>query len=380
MKIGVHLNFQNYGDWERYEARSNEPQAVTDQQVYEEDLHLASLVEPLGYDSYWTIDHHFSPYIMTGGAMQHLTYMAGATERIDFGTMVIVLPWYDPVAVAEQISVLDNMLQGRKLTIGLGRGAAQREFDTYRIPMGESRDRFMESLSILRKALTREWWSHEGDYYSIPETTIRPRPRNGPEIVENLKVAWVSPETLKIAADAGLGVLMTNQKSWDEYREELGQFNTIRRDNGWAPVQPTTVANLACFETEEEAWSVILQAVTEAQISNNKHYQFADSSIFKAAKGYSYYENFEKTFARKTIEEIGEFNARPQAWGTPEQVLQKLIEVRDKTSAEEIVLNVRYGGMSAEHAERSMRLFAQEVLPELHKLDAPLSPEVAGLT
>ena len=346
MKIGVHLNFQNYGDWERYEARSDAPQAVSDQQVYEEDLHLASLVEPLGYDSYWTIDHHFSPYIMTGGAMQHLTYMAGATERIDFGTMVIVLPWYDPVVIAEQISVLDNMLQGRKLTVGLGRGAAQREFDAYRIPMGESRDRFMESLSILRKALTREWWSHEGDYYSIPETTIRPRPRNGPEIVDNLKVAWVSPETLEIAADAGLGVLMTNQKSWDEYREELGRFNTIRRDNGWAPVQPTTVVNLACFETEEEAWSVILQAVTEAQISNNNHYRFSDSSIFKAAKGYSYYENFEKTFARKTIEEIGEFNARPQAWGTPEQVLEKLIEIRTKTSAEEIVLNLRYGGMS----------------------------------
>ena len=225
MKIGVHLNFQNYGDWERYEARSNEPPAVTDQQIYEEDLHLASLVEPLGYDSYWTIDHHFSPYIMTGGAMQHLTYMAGATERIDFGTMVIVLPWYDPVVVAEQISVLDNMLQGRKLTIGLGRGAAQREFDAYRIPMGESRDRFMESLAILRKALTREWWSHEGDFYSIPETTIRPRPRNGPEIIENLKVAWVSPETLKIAADAGLGRA-------DDEPEELG-----RVPRGARPVQ-----------------------------------------------------------------------------------------------------------------------------------------------
>ena len=144
-------------------------------------------------------------------------------------------------------------------------------------------------------------------------------------------------------------------------------------------MQPTTVANLACFETEEEAWSVILEAVTQAQISNNNHYQFADSSIFKAAKGYSYYENFEKTFQRKTIDEIGEFNARPQAWGTPEQVLQKLIDIRDKTSAEEIVLNARYGGMSFEHAERSLRLFATEVLPKLQELDAPLSPEVAGL-
>lgn len=379
MKIGVHLNFQNFGDWERFEARSSAPQAVTDQQIYEEDLHLASLVEPLGYDSYWTIDHHFSPYIMTGGAMQHLTYMAGATERIDFGTMVIVLPWYDPVAVAEQISVLDNMLQGRKLTIGLGRGAAQREFEAYRIPMGESRDRFMESLAILRKALTREWWSHEGDFYTIPETTIRPRPRSGPEIVDNLKVAWVSPETLEIAANAGLGVLMTNQKSWDEYREDIRRFNTVRRGRGWGPVQPTTVVNVACFETEDEAWSIIRDAVTQAQISTDKHYQFSDSSIFKAAKGYSYYENFERTLKRKTSEEIGEFNARPQAWGTPEQVLAKIIDIREQTSAEEIVLNARYGGMAVGDAERSLRLFAREVLPALQQLDTPISPEAAGV-
>ena len=378
MKIGAHLNFQNYSDWERYESKSDAAQAVTDQQVYEEDLHLASLIEPLGFDSYWTIDHHFSPYIMTGGAMQHLTYMAGKTERIDFGTMVVVLPWYDPVVIAEQISVLDNMLQGRKLTIGLGRGAAQREFDAYRIPMGESRDRFMESLAILRKALTREWFAHEGDFYTIPETTIRPRPRNGPQIVDDLKVAWVSPETLHIAAEAGLGALMTNQKSWDEYREDLRNFNAARGEHGWDPVQPTVVVDLACLDTEEEAWDAILRHTTEARISVDSHYHFSDSAHFKQAKGYGFYETFEKVLKRKTPEEIGEFNARPQAWGTPEQVLAKLTEIRELTSAEELVMNLRYGGMPVATAERSMRLFAAEVLPALHELEAPLAVEVSG--
>ena len=179
MKVGVHFNFQNYTDWERFEAQqiAEEP-IISDAKLYEEELHLGGLVEPLGFDSYWCIDHHFSPYIMTAGAMQNLTYFAGKTERIDFGTMVIVLPWYDPVMISEQIAVLDNMLQGRQLTLGLGRGAAKREFEAFRSPMGESRDRFMESLEVVRKALTQEFFSHEGDFYSIPETTIRPRPRN----------------------------------------------------------------------------------------------------------------------------------------------------------------------------------------------------------
>ena len=138
MKVGVHFNYQNYSDWDRFEAQavSEQPQ-VSDQQVYEEEIHLGGLVEPLGFDSYWCIDHHFSPYIMTSGAMQNLTYFAGKTERIDFGTMVIVLPWYDPVAITEQITVLDNMLQGRKLTLGLGRGAAKREFEG--VPLADGR-------------------------------------------------------------------------------------------------------------------------------------------------------------------------------------------------------------------------------------------------
>ena len=204
MDVGVTLTFQNFHDWERYNAKSSAAPIVPDSQIYEEDLHLGSLVEPLGFDSLWAVDHHFSPYVMTGGAMQNLTYFAGQSKRLDFGTMVIVLPWYDPVVVAEQIAVLDNMLQGRRFTIGLGRGAAQREFDAYRIPLGESRGRFMESLEIVRKALTQEWFSHEGEFYTIPETTIRPRPRT-PDLVDRMKVAWVSPETLGIAANAGAG-------------------------------------------------------------------------------------------------------------------------------------------------------------------------------
>ena len=351
---------------------------MPDAQIYEEDLHLGGLIEPLGFDSIWAIDHHFSPYIMTGGALQHLSYFAGKTERVDFGTMVIVLPWYDPVVVAEQVAVLDNMLQGRRLTIGLGRGAAQREFDAYRIPMGESRGRFAESLEGLRKALTQEWFAHEGEFYQIPETTIRPRPRT-PDLLDSMKVAWVSPETLAIADNAGLGMLLTNQKSWPDYREDVINFNAVRAERGWEPVQPTVVVNVACFETEDEAWETIVRHTIEAQISVRHHYNFMDAEHFARAGNYDFYKGFAKTLATKTPEEIGEFNAKPQAWGTPEQCLKKLTAIREMTSAEELILSFRFGGMPAETAERSMRLFAEAVLAPLQALDAGRQMEaVAG--
>jgi len=379
MRAGVHLNFQNYTDWDRFEERAPGGPRISDQQIYEEDLHLAGLVEPLGFDSYWAIDHHFGPYIMTGGAIQHLTYMAGQTKKIDFGTMVVVLPWYDPVVVAEQISVLDNLLQGRRLTLGLGRGAAKREFDAYRVPMDESRDRFAESLVVLRKALTQEWFSHDGTFYQIPETTIRPRPRNPQALLDGMRVAWTSPQTLPITANSGLGMLMTNQKSWEEYRQDVRDFNAVRAEKGWAPTQPTVVIHVACFDTEAEAWDVIRRHTIEAQDSILRHYGWKEAERFRQTKGYEQYAKFSDLANAKSIEELGEHSARPQAWGTPDQVLEKLRHVQQMTSAEELILNFRFGGMPVETAERSMRLFATEVLERLHKLEAPLQPDAASV-
>jgi alkanesulfonate monooxygenase SsuD/methylene tetrahydromethanopterin reductase-like flavin-dependent oxidoreductase (luciferase family) len=366
MKVGVHFNYQNYADWDRFDSHAAGGPVVPDQRLYEEELHLGSLVEPLGYDSYWAIDHHFSPYIMTGGAIQHLTYFAGKTSRIDFGTMVIVLPWYDPVVVAEQVSVLDNLLLGRQLTLGLGRGAAKREFDAYRISMDESRDRFAESLEVLRRALSNEWFAYEGQYYTIPETTIRPRPRNPEQLLDRMRVAWTSPQTLPIAANAGMGMLMTNQKSWEEYQADVRGFNEVRANHGWKPIQPTVVVNVSCFDTEEEAWDVIRRHSIEAQTSIRRHYGWDDEARFRQTKGYEQYAKFSEIVNTHTPEQLGEYNARPQAWGTPEQVVEKLKHIQRMTSAEEFVINPRFGAMPVETAERSMRLFAAEVLPAVH--------------
>lgn len=376
MRVGVHFNFQNYLDWDRFLAKEPGPPKVTDQQIYDEEIALAELVEPLGFDSYWAIDHHFTPYVMTAGALQHLTFMAGRTSRIDFGTMIVVLPWYDPLVVADQISALDNLLQGRQLTLGMGRGAAVREFDAFRVPMAEARSRFNETLEILRKAMANEWFSHEGEHFSIPETTIRPSYRNPQRLLDRMRIAWTSPETLPIAANAGLGMLMTNQKSWDDYATDVAAFNSIRAGNGLQPTQPTVVVRMVCAETEEEAWEAMKVHSLEAGESSKHHYQFDDPERFKNTKGYEQYAKLSNAITDQEL--LAEKSARPQAYGTPDQVFEKLKEIQSKTSAEEFVLNVRFGAMPAEQAERSMRLFAKEVLPRLHELDAPLAANMRG--
>lgn len=376
MKIGVQFNWQNHKDWGRFLEKGAGKPTVTDQEIYDEEMHLAGLVEPLGFDSYWAIDHHFTPYVMTGGALQHLTYWAGKTSRIDFGTMIVVLPWYDPLVIADQVSVLDNLLQGRQLTLGVGRGAAVREFDAFRVPMGEARGRFNESLEILRRALSNEWFSFDGEHYQIPETTIRPHYRNPQRILDRMRIAWSSPETLPIAANAGLGMLMTNQKSWEDYGTDVAAFNSVRAERGWAPTQPTVVVRTSCFDTEEEAWDLMSRHSLESSESSRLHYQFDDVERFKNTKGYEQYAQLGS--AKPDAAAITERGARPQAWGTPDQVFEKLKHIQEMTSAEEFVLNFKFGTLPADKAESSMRLFAAEVLPRLQALDAGLAVSMQG--
>ena len=106
----------------------------SDVAVYKEHLELGDLAEPLGFDSIFALEHHFTGYSMSPAPAQLLSYFAGRTKRVQLGTAVIVLPWHDPIRVAESIALLDVLCGGRCL-FGFGRGAASVEYAGFRIPM-----------------------------------------------------------------------------------------------------------------------------------------------------------------------------------------------------------------------------------------------------
>ena len=118
-----------------------------DSALYNEHLALGDLAEPLGFNSLFALEHHFTGYSMSPAPLQLLSYYAGRTHKITLGTCVIVLPWHDPIRVAEQIALLDVLSGGRTL-MGFGRGAASAEYEGFRIPMGEARGRFLEVGSV----------------------------------------------------------------------------------------------------------------------------------------------------------------------------------------------------------------------------------------
>src|SRR5208337_1599934 len=145
----------------------NPNNALPDAEVYRNELRLAEMAEPLGFDSIWSVEHHFDDYTMCPDVLQFLTYFAGRTKTIQLGSMVVVMPWHDPMRVAEQVSVVDHMSNGRMI-LGLGRGLARIEFEGFRVPLGESRERFIESAEMLLEGLEKGYCEYDGKYIKQP--------------------------------------------------------------------------------------------------------------------------------------------------------------------------------------------------------------------
>ena len=159
MRVGATIFNQNYNDWDRYEAEEHgEPVAPrprrADREIFNEELNIARIADDSGFDSVWTIEHHFTPYTMVTNPLQYLTYIAGITKRVDLGTMVVVLPWHNPVRVAEDVNMLDAFLgPDREIICGVGRGLGRREYAGLGVDQNEARERFDESLQVLRQLL-----------------------------------------------------------------------------------------------------------------------------------------------------------------------------------------------------------------------------------
>src|SRR5262245_42052106 len=205
LEVGMLLHPTNTWDWERYEGANDRDVVVTDSQVWDETKHLGLLAEPLGFDSLFVTEHHRTAYGLSPNPLQVMAYFAGHTTRIGLGTAVVVLPWHDPVRVAEDIALLDHLAGDRTIEVGFGRGAAASEYEHLRVDQSTSRERFDESVDVIRAALTQETFSYDGDIFHIAPTSVRPRPRH-PEIVDRFFCAFAGESSLEAAARRGLGM------------------------------------------------------------------------------------------------------------------------------------------------------------------------------
>src|SRR3982075_4266376 len=334
--VGMMMVFASYG-WDD----------CSDARVWEEEIRLARLAADLGFDCLWSAEHHFNDYSFVPDNIQLMTYLTGICPNIDVGTAAVILPWHDPLRVAEQAAVLDNLSKGR-FRFGMGRGLARREFAAFRLSMDESRGRFDEAAPMIVNALKTGFIEGDGPYYKQPRIEIRPRPRHSFD--GRIYAVASSEESVDSAAKLGAHMVMFADRPWEMRAPVIERGRELHRK-----YHGTELA-----ATEEEARRYQGKFVE----SNFYHYEFLGEH-FKTVKGYNAYQQKAEIARKGGLDGAVNGFMRAASWGTPDKILRGLEERRRLIGDFELNVAFRFGGMPYEVSERGLKLFAKEVLPVL---------------
>jgi alkanesulfonate monooxygenase SsuD/methylene tetrahydromethanopterin reductase-like flavin-dependent oxidoreductase (luciferase family) len=322
------------------------PRPLSD--LYREFLEESVLAEKLGFDAVWASEHHFSEDAWNPAPLTFLTAVAARTRRVRVGPYVLLLPLHNPVRVAEDVAVLDNISHGR-VDLPVGVGSAPEEFRTFGVPFGERLGRTFEALRIIEHCFAGEAFSHRGKYYVFPELhmTTPPVQKPGPPIwvasMGEQSVAWTARRGYHLAAGAGPG--------HERYEELLVRHGHDRSRRRVASI-PIRV-HLA--ESRKAAWD-------EAEPGLHQVLHFyrdrVDARSATAAAG-----------VLDALPPVGEFRdvpgighrGTPFVVGTPDEAGRALARYRDRRLTH-LCLNFHQPGMDTTAVRRSMTTFARELM------------------
>jgi alkanesulfonate monooxygenase SsuD/methylene tetrahydromethanopterin reductase-like flavin-dependent oxidoreductase (luciferase family) len=187
-------------------AKSAGEGSVGDSLGYKKYIDYVLLAEELGYHSVFVVEHHFTGVGQLSASLNFLSYLAGRTRRLRLGTAVVVLPWHNPVLLAEQVATLDLLSNGR-FDFGVGKGYRPPEFSGFCIPIEEATERFDEALAFLRAAwAAKDRFSHHGRRWHFDNIVVEPRPVQQPH--PPLWMGAGSFESIRRAAQQGFNLLL----------------------------------------------------------------------------------------------------------------------------------------------------------------------------
>ena len=364
MDVGMMMVFASYG-WED----------CSDGRVWEEEIRLARVAADSGFDCLWSDEHHFNDYSFVPDNIHLMTYLAAICPDIDVGTAAVILPWHDPLRVAENAAVLDLLSKGR-LRLGMGRGLARREFAAFRLSMDESRERFDEAAAMITNALKTGFIEGDGKYYQQPRIEIRPRPQHSFD--GRIYAVASSEDSVHSAAKLGAHMVMFADRPWEMRVPVIERGRELHRQyHGTEPPHVMLTEFCVCgsnlAETEQEARKYQGKFVE----SNFYHYEFLGEH-FKTVKGYDSYQ--QKAEIARSGGLAGAVDGFMQAasWGTPDKILRGLEDRRRALGDFELNVAFRFGGTPFEVSERGLKLFAKEVLPVLKTWQSAKAAQVAA--
>jgi alkanesulfonate monooxygenase SsuD/methylene tetrahydromethanopterin reductase-like flavin-dependent oxidoreductase (luciferase family) len=291
-----------------------------------------------------------------------MTHLAARHPDIDVGTAAVILPWHDPLRVAENAAVLDMLSNGR-LRLGIGRGLARREFKAFRLSMDESRGRFDEAAPMIVNALKTGFIEGEGEYYKQPRIELRPRPQHSFD--GRIYAVASSEDSVVSAAKLGAHIVMFADRPWELKMPVVEKGRELHRKlHGTEPPHPMLTEFVVCSTDLDQCEEEARQYQGKFVESNFYHYEFLGEH-FKSVKGYDSYQQKVEIARSAGLEGAIEGFMKAASWGTPDKILRGLEERRNLIGHFELNVSFRFGGTPYDVSERGLKLFAKEVMPVL---------------
>jgi alkanesulfonate monooxygenase SsuD/methylene tetrahydromethanopterin reductase-like flavin-dependent oxidoreductase (luciferase family) len=363
MRTGLMLVFQNGHE------------SLSDGEMVRNEVRLAELADPLGFDVVWSVEHHFDDYAMCPDNTQLLSYLAARTERIELGTAAVILPWNNPLRVVEKMILLDHLSGGRAV-FGMGRGLARMEYAGFGMPMDEARPRFDEAAKMILEGLETGFVEGKGPFYPQARTEVRPKPLRS--FRGRTYCVAMSPDTIPVAAELGARMMFFAQFPMEQHLPNVQRYRQLYVErHGKAPSPPLPVDFMYCDEDAGRAEEKARRHIAAYFVSVMRHYEMM-ADHFGRARGYEGYAGIRELLRSSGKEKSAEGYVDVQVWGTPQQILDR-IERRTRILGEfELNVCASYAGLPYPDVERSMRLFAREVLPEVRSWTGPGASEAHG--
>lgn len=325
--------------------------------LFEEGVEQIQYSEALGFDYCLIAEHHFTNYGNSPAPLMQALYIGQRTSRIRIGTAAVILPVWQPLRLAEEVAVLDNLIDGRFMC-GIGRGYQSYEMAGFGSDVADSRQKFKETLDVLLKAWTsEESFTYDGEFVKITSpVTVFPKPMQKP--YPPLWLAGTSVDSMRLAAELDMLPLSSSMMGLQGVRSQYGVLAHAHQELG-KPIDNLRLG-LQCMThvapTDEQAYEEVKHArwQTRAQRGLNQHKVTngrVDSSPFDGELDDETY--FDRLF-----------------FGSPETVIEKFKRAAG-VGATHISNWMMFGGMEHEKLMRSIRLMGEEVIPALRDLQPP---------
>jgi alkanesulfonate monooxygenase SsuD/methylene tetrahydromethanopterin reductase-like flavin-dependent oxidoreductase (luciferase family) len=331
--------------------------------IIHRELEQVEWTEELGFDEVWFTEHHFIDYGLSVDPSSLAAAAASRTRRVRIGLAAAILPFHHPLRLAEQTALVDIISNGR-LDVGVGRGNRPAEFAGYRVPQIENRERFDETVEILRLAWTQERFSFHGRFFDFDDVRVIPKPLQQPhppiyqvcvskDGIENtalrgwpmLNSVLTGPVDQLIAnRDTYLTTLEKTGRSASEIAALLGRWGVSRQ----IYVADTDAQALA-EAREAELWYqesfrrfVVPERIEDAHPSLQPGFRAMADKLARVTW---------EDLVRETL-----------AFGSPETVARHIAYMRE-LGVGQVLCWMNFGGLPQDKIRRSMELFARDVMP-----------------